>query len=49
MSTNQLRLVCKHKFTRTTDSKHTLPVAGNVVDRQLTKALPNCAWVSDIT
>ncbi|RKT21247.1 transposase InsO family protein [Paraburkholderia sp. RAU2J] len=33
----------------TTDSRHTLPVAANVLDRQFDVAEPNRAWVSDIT
>ena len=33
----------------TTDSKHTLPVSANVLDRQFNRARPNQAWVSDIT
>ena len=49
MRANQLRSVWRRKFIHTTDSKHTLPVAGNVLDRQFTKALPNQAWVSDLT
>lgn len=32
-----------------TDSRHTLPVAENVLDRQFDVAEPNRAWVSDIT
>jgi transposase InsO family protein len=33
----------------TTDSRHALPVAANVLDRQFTPAAPNRVWVSDIT
>lgn len=44
-----LRPVWKRKFVHTTDSKHTLPVADNLLDRQFEVAAPNCAWVSDIT
>lgn len=44
-----LRTTWKRKFVSTTDSKHTLPVAGNVLDRQFDVAGPNRAWVSDIT
>lgn len=44
-----LRPVWKRKFIHTTDSKHALPVAENVLDRQFDVAAPNQAWVSDIT
>jgi transposase InsO family protein len=33
----------------TTDSRHALPVAANVLDRQFRPVAPNQAWVSDIT
>ena len=49
MRAHQLRSIWRRKFIHTTDSKHTMPVAANVLDRQFTKALPNQAWVSDIT
>ena len=44
-----LRARWKRKFVSTTDSRHTLPVAANVLDRQFDVAEPNRAWVSDIT
>jgi len=44
-----LRPVWKRKFVHTTDSKHALPVADNVLDRQFDAVAPNRAWVSDIT
>jgi putative transposase len=44
-----LRTSWKRKFVSTTDSRHTLPVAENVLDRQFDVAEPNRAWVSDIT
>jgi len=34
MRANQLRSVWRRKFIHTTDSRHTLPVSGNVLDRQ---------------
>ncbi|WP_327082804.1 IS3 family transposase [Polaromonas sp. CG_9.5] len=49
MRANQLSSLWRRKFIHTTDSKHTMPVTGNVLDRQFTRALPNQAWVSDIT
>jgi putative transposase len=39
----------KRKFRQTTDSNHTLPVAGNVLDRQFGPEEPNASWVADIT
>lgn len=49
MRAHQLRSVWRRKFIHTTDSKHTLPVCENVLNRQFARALPNQAWVSDIT
>jgi transposase InsO family protein len=40
--------VCK-KYKATTNSKHNLPVAENLLDRQFTADKPNQKWVSDIT
>jgi transposase InsO family protein len=47
----KLGIRCKQtkKFKTTTDSKHTLPVAENLLDQQFSVAEPNTAWVSDIT
>lgn len=39
----------KRKFRATTTSKHTHPVAANLLKRQFTVAAPNRWWVSDIT
>lgn len=44
-----LRPVWKRKFVRTTDSRHGLPVAANVLNRQFNPAAANTAWVADIT
>jgi hypothetical protein len=44
-----LRTSWKRRFVSTTDSRHTLPVVENVLDRQFDLAEPNRAWVSDIT
>ena len=49
MRTNGLRPVWRRKFVHTTDSKHTMPVSNNVLARQFDRALPNQAWVCDIT
>jgi len=39
----------KRKFKAITDSKHTLPVAENILGQQFKVAAPNKVWVSDIT
>lgn len=39
----------KRRFKATTDSKHKLPVAPNVLDRNFTTTVPNQAWAGDIT
>ena len=44
-----LRCKQKRKFKATTDSRHTLPVAPNLLNRQFATRAPNHAWVSDIT
>ena len=46
-----LGISCKQikKFKATTDSKHTLPVAGNVLNQKFEATTPNQIWVSDIT
>lgn len=44
-----LKPVWKRKFINTTDSKHRLPVAENLLNRQFNPAEPNKAWTSDIT
>jgi len=47
----KLGIYCKQKkkFKVTTDSKHTLPLAENVLNRQFKTTSPNKVWVSDIT
>ena len=49
MRLNGLRPVWRRKFVHTTDSKHTMAVSSNVLNRQFAQALPNQAWVCDIT
>ena len=44
-----LKPVWKRKFVHTTNSKHGLPIAPNVLDRQFNPPAPNMAYVSDIT
>ena len=47
----KLGIRCKQtkKYTVTTDSRHTLPIAENLLDQQFEIATPNSVWVSDIT
>jgi transposase InsO family protein len=47
----KLGIRCKQtkKYTVTTDSRHTLPVAANLLNQQFETATPNSVWVSDIT
>ena len=45
-----IRCTHKKKFRVTTDSKHNLPVAPNLLDRQFAQTTaPNQVWVADIT
>ena len=39
----------KKRFVKTTDSKHNLPVAPNLLERNFTAEKPNQRWVGDIT
>ena len=50
-SGRKLGIRCKQikKFKATTDSKHALPVAENLLDQQFETTAPNQVWVSDIT
>jgi len=47
----KLGICCKQKrkFKATTDSKHKLPIAENILGQQFKVAAPNKVWVSDIT
>lgn len=49
MRGNGLRARWRRKFVHTTDSRHTLPVAANVLARQFNPQAPNRAWVCDMT
>ena len=49
MRLNGIRPVWRRKFVHTTDSKHTMAVSTNVLNRQFAQALPNQVWVCDIT
>ena len=49
MQQAQLRCKTKRRFKATTDSKHTLPIAPNQLDRQFNVDSPDQAYVGDIT
>jgi putative transposase len=49
MRENSIRARHKRRYKVTTDSKHGLPVAENLLDRNFTPAAPNQVWTSDIT
>jgi transposase InsO family protein len=49
MRENGIRARHKRRHRVTTDSKHSLPVAHNLLDRNLTPSAPNQVWTSDIT
>ena len=44
-----LKVKQKRKYKVTTDSKHNLPVAKNVLNREFSPSAPNQAWGTDIT
>ncbi len=49
MKAHAIRAKRVKKFRLTTDSRHTLPVAENVLARRFTAAHPNQVWTTDIT
>ena len=49
MKSAQLVPVWKHKFIRTTDSKHTGRIAPNLVQQDFHVSRKNALWVADIT
>jgi transposase InsO family protein len=49
MRLNDLQCRSPKRFKRTTNSRHSEPVAENLLDRKFNSALPNTVWVSDIT
>jgi len=49
MRENQIQPHTKRKFKTTTDSKHNLPIAPNVLNREFNLEEADEVWVSDIT
>jgi len=49
MRENGLFSKVKRKFVRTTDTRHSLPVAENLLARDFTATAPDQKWVADIT
>jgi transposase InsO family protein len=49
MRENDIRARHKRRYKVTTDSKHNLPIAPNLLDRNFNPAAPNQVWTSDIT
>lgn len=49
MQQAKIRSVVKKKYVATTDSKHSYPVADNLLDRNFQPEQPGQVWVSDIT
>ena len=49
MHDHNIRARHKRRYKATTDSKHNLPVARNLMDRQFAPSAPNQVWTSDIT
>jgi len=49
MKEHGIRAKAARRFVRTTDSRHGLPVADNLLGRQLDPGRPNAAWSADIT
>lgn len=49
MRENGIRARHKRRFKATTDSKHALPVAPNLLDRDFAPAKPNQVWTADMT
>jgi transposase InsO family protein len=49
MRENGIRARHKRRYKATTDSKHSLPVAANVLDRHFMPDAPNRVWTGDIT
>ena len=49
MQLDGIRVKGRRRFNVTTDSRHDLPIAPNLLDRQFTPAEPDTVWTGDIT
>jgi putative transposase len=49
MQRHGIRARCKRKYVVTTDSKHQLPIAANLLARNFSAEQPNQVWTTDIT
>jgi len=49
MREHGIRARHKRRFKATTDSRHSMPVAHNLLARNFTPDAPNCVWTGDIT
>jgi putative transposase len=49
MSAHGIRAKSSRRVVRTTDSRHALPVAENVLDREFDPDAPNLVWCADMT
>jgi transposase InsO family protein len=49
MQQNGIKARCKRRFRKTTDSKHTSPIAPNILAREFEVPAPNRVWVTDVT
>lgn len=49
MRKHGIRAKTKKKFKATTDSKHTMPVAENLLNREFEAKRPNAVWTTDIS
>jgi putative transposase len=49
MRENGIRARHKRRYKATTDSKHALPIAPNLLNRNFVPAAPNQAWSADLT
>jgi putative transposase len=49
MQRHGIRARCKRKYVVTTDSKHKLPIADNLLARNFSTQQPNQVWTTDIT
>ena len=49
MRENGIHARHKRRYKATTDSKHALPIAPNVLDRNFTPSAPNQTWTADLT